>query len=193
MQSRGKALKLTAVAVLVVVSLTGFSDGRGRGGSSGGGSGGKGGGGGCSSSSSSQNHSSSSGRKSDAGSGGGSHRYGNGYGYGNSHHNGNDEESNGGSGGNHSSSLRDATVKLLGCASKKTPYATVEVTNPNAVDGVFTVTVVFEKSAGAKGISRSRQVEVAADDTATARVPLNSTGRAPRITGCTPAALAPAR
>lgn len=54
MKPRGNTLKLTAVAALVVLTLTGFSTGRGHGGSGDGG-----GGGGCSSSG--QNHDSSSG------------------------------------------------------------------------------------------------------------------------------------
>ena len=107
MNSRGNTLKLTAVSALVVLTLTGFSTGRSSGGSGDGG-------GGCSSSS--QNHDSSSSHRDDdddydAGSGG-----------------------TGGSGGNASTSLRDATVELVTCASQKTPYATVEVTNPNARD-----------------------------------------------------------
>lgn len=188
MNPRGNTLKLTAVSALVVLSLTGFSTGRGHGGSGDGG-------GGCSSSS--QNHDSSS------GSSGGSHRYDDDddddyYGNGNGNHYDNDyDEGSSGSGGssssgNGSSSLQDATVELLSCASKKAPYATVEVTNPNAVTGVFTVTVVFEDASGAKVVSRSQRVEVAGDDTATARVDIDDTGRAPRITDCAPEPLAPA-
>ncbi|WP_081241312.1 hypothetical protein [Streptomyces viridosporus] len=186
MNPRGNTLKLTAVSALVVLGLTGFSTGRGHGGSGDGG-----GGGGCSSSS--QNHDSSS------GSSGGSHRYDDdddddAYDYGNGSDY--DEGSNGSGGssgsGNGSSSLQDATVELLSCASKKAPYATVEVTNPNAVAGVFTVTVVFENASGAKVVSRSQRVEVAGDDTATARVDVDDTGRAPRITDCALEPLAPA-
>ncbi|MGW5972627.1 hypothetical protein [Streptomyces sp. NPDC055186] len=186
MQSRGNALKLTAVATLVVLALTGFSTGRSRGG------GGKGGGGGgCSSSS--QDHDSS--RKS----GGGSHRdrydddeygYGDHYGSssGSSGSNGTDT-----GGGSPSSSLQDATVELLSCASKKAPYATVRVTNPNAVDGVFSVVVDFEDRAGRAVASSAQQVTVAADGTTTARVKVGGDRRrAARVSVCDPDRYAPA-
>ncbi|WP_309062260.1 hypothetical protein [Streptomyces sp.] len=178
MKPRGNTLKLTAVAALVVLTLTGFSTGRGHGGSGDGG-----GGGGCSSSG--QNHDSSS------GSGGGSsrdddHDYD--YDAGSSSSGG----SGSGSGGSSSSSPRDATVELLSCASKKAPYATVEVTNPHTVDGVFTVTVVFENAAGAEVVSRSQDVDVPGNGTATVRVNVDDPKRAPRITGCDPDPLAPA-
>ena len=180
MKPRGNTLELTAVAALVVLTLTGFSTGRGHGGSGDGG-----GGGGCSSSG--QNHDSSS------GSGGGSsrdddHDYDYDYDAGSSSSGG----SGSGSGGSSSSSPRDATVELLSCASKKAPYATVEVTNPHTVDGVFTVTVVFENAAGAEVVSRSQDVDVPGNGTATVRVNVDDPKRAPRITGCDPDPLAPA-
>ncbi|MGW5211265.1 hypothetical protein ACWEQO_08650 [Streptomyces sp. NPDC004051] len=180
MQSRGNALKLTAVATLVVLALTGFSTGRGRGG------GGKGGGGGGGCSSSSQDHDSS--RKS----GGGSHRdrYDDDeYGYGD--HYGNNGTGTGG--GSPSSSLQDATVELLSCASKKAPYATVRVTNPNSVDGVFSVVVDFEDRAGRAVTSSAQQVTVAADGTTTARVKVGGDRRrAARVSVCDPDRYAPA-
>ncbi|MGY3202382.1 hypothetical protein [Streptomyces sp. TE5632] len=193
MQSRGNTLKLTAVAALVVLTLTGFSTGRGHGRGGGGGDGG----GGCSSSS--QNHDSS------PKSGGGSHRdddddddYYDGYydnNYDNNYDSGTDTGggSTGGSSGSSSSSLRDATVELLSCASKTVPYATVRVTNPNAVDGVFTVTVDFEDRAGRTVASPVQRVAVAADDTATARVKVGGDRkRAARVSACDPDPYAPA-
>lgn len=178
MQSRGNALRLTAVAALVVLTLTGFSTGRGRGGGDGGG------GGGCSSSS--QDHDSS--RKS----GGGSHRdYDDDDDDDNNYGNGTDTGSS--SGGSPSSSLRDATVELLSCASKKAPYATVRVTNPNTVDGVFSVVVDFEDRAGRAVASSAQQVAVAADDTATARVKVGGDRRrVARVSVCDPDLYAPA-
>ncbi|MFD6324174.1 hypothetical protein ACFWOL_15190 [Streptomyces sp. NPDC058442] len=176
MQSRGNALKLTAVAALVVLTLTGFSTGRGRGGGDGGG--------GCSSSS--QDHDSS--RKS----GGGSHRDHDDDDYDDNNY-GNGTDTGGSSGGSPSSSLRDATVELLSCASKKAPYATVRVTNPNTVDGVFSVVVDFEDRAGRAVASSAQQVAVAADDTATARVKVDGDRRrAARVSVCDPDLYAPA-
>lgn len=180
MQSRGNALKLTAVAALVVLTLTGFSTGRGRGGGDGGG------GGGCSSSS--QDHDSS--RKS----GGGSHRDYDDDDYDDNNYGNGSDTGGSSSGGSPSSSLRDATVELLSCASKKAPYATVRVTNPNSVDGVFSVVVDFEDRAGRAVASSAQQVAVAADDTATARVKVGGDRRrAARVSVCDPDLYAPDR
>ncbi|MFE9774026.1 hypothetical protein ACFYOV_20605 [Streptomyces sp. NPDC005931] len=165
MQSRGNALKLTAVAALVVLSLTGFSTGRGGTGGSG-----DGGGGGCSSSS--QNHDSSS------GSGGGSHRDDD---YDDSGSAGSGGGSDGGADG---STLRAATVELVACASPRTPYATVEVTNPNTTEGVFAVTVTFLDKAGARVATRLEEIPVPAGDTVTAEVNLADPQQAARITRC---------
>ncbi|MGW0814241.1 hypothetical protein ACWD00_13485 [Streptomyces viridiviolaceus] len=109
MTTRGRAIRYTAVAALVVLTPTGFSTGRGHG------SGDGEGGGGCSSSS--QDHDSSS------STGGGS--------YGDHDYDDDDHGSGGGDGGNSTPSLQDATVELVSCATQEKPYAIVEVTNPN--------------------------------------------------------------
>ncbi|MGY1398687.1 hypothetical protein ACW69H_14975 [Streptomyces sp. SS10] len=163
MTSRGKTLRLAAVSTLVVLALTGFSTGRGHGGSSG-----DGGGGGCSSSS--QNHDSSS---------GGSHRdyddddYDDDYG------------SSGGSGGSEASMSPDAaTVTLVDCASEETPYATVEVTNTDTVDGTFSVTVVFRDAAGEELARGTEEVSVPAGGTTPVRIPVNDAESVPLIEEC---------
>ncbi|MFF0107794.1 hypothetical protein [Streptomyces hirsutus] len=175
MRSRGNTLKLTAVATLVVLALTGFSTGRGHGGGSGGGDGG-----GCSSSSQNQGSSSTS--------GGGSHRDYDDDDYDDDEYGDYDDAGGGntrGSGGSASASLQDATTELLSCASDKTRYATVRVTNPNAVDGVFLVTLAFEDSTGHTLSTRSQRVAVTADGTATTRVQVDGTSkRASRIPVC---------
>ncbi|WP_345008988.1 hypothetical protein [Streptomyces shaanxiensis] len=132
MQRRGHILKLTAVSVLVVMALTGFSSkGRGHGGSDGDSSGG--GGGGCSSSSQDHDSTSSSGGTS-----------------GSTYDDYDDDDYAGTSGGSGdysptptSSPAQDATVELVTCTSVRQPYATVTVTNPNAESEFFTVTVDF--------------------------------------------------
>ncbi|MFI2509416.1 hypothetical protein [Streptomyces sp. NPDC018972] len=170
MNPRGNTLKLTVVSALVVLTLTGFSTGRG------GGSGGDGSGGGCSSSD--QNHDSSS------SSGGGSHR---------DHDDDDDHDTSGGGGsGDASASVQDATVELVTCASEASPYATVEVTNPNATDGVFTVTVIFEDTAGAEVAARTQDVDVPANDTATVRVDVGDGTDVTRVAECDPGLYAPA-
>ncbi|WSB54873.1 hypothetical protein OIE90_14155 [Streptomyces cellulosae] len=175
MTSRGKTLKLTAVSALVVLTLTGFSTGRGHGGSSGHHDGDSGGGG-CSSSS--QNHDSSS---------GGSHRdyddddYDDDYG------------SSGGSGGSEASMSPDAaTVTLVECASEQTPYATVEVTNDDTVDGRFSVTVVFKDAAGEELTRGTEEVLVPAGETTTAEVPVDDETSLPQIDECELDSYAPA-
>ncbi|GAA0189496.1 hypothetical protein OG986_14135 [Streptomyces cellulosae] len=175
MTSRGKTLKLTAVSALVVLTLTGFSTGRGHGGSSGHHDGDSGGGG-CSSSS--QNHDSSS---------GGSHRdyddddYDDDYG------------SSGGSGGSEASMSPDAaTVTLVECVSEQTPYATVEVTNDDTVDGTFSVTVVFKDAAGEELTRGTEEVLVPAGETTTAEVPVDDETSLPQIDECELDSYAPA-
>ncbi|MER6818629.1 hypothetical protein ABT316_03565 [Streptomyces cellulosae] len=176
MTSRGKTLKLTAVSALVVLTLTGFSTGRGHGGSSGHHDGDSGGGG-CSSSS--QNHDSSS----------GSHRdydddddYDDEYGSGSS-----------GSGGSEASPSPDAaTVTLVDCASEQTPYATVEVTNDDTVDGTFSVTVVFKDAAGEELTRGTEEVLVPAGETTTAEVPVDDETSLPQIDECELDSYAPA-
>ncbi|MEV5421801.1 hypothetical protein AB0K85_03195 [Streptomyces cellulosae] len=170
MTSRGKTLKLTAVSALVVLTLTGFSTGRGHGGSSGHHDGDSSGGG-CSSSS--QNHDSSS----------GSHRdYDDEYGSGSS-----------GSGGSEASPSPDAaTVTLVDCASEQTPYATVEVTNDDTVDGTFSVTVVFKDAAGEELTRGTEEVLVPAGETTTAEVPVDDETSLPQIDECELDSYAPA-
>lgn len=176
MTSRGKTLKLTAVSALVVLALTGFSTGRGHGGSSGHHDGDSSGGG-CSSSS--QNHDSSS----------GSHRdydddddYDDEYGSGSS-----------GSGGSEASPSPDAaTVTLVECASEQTPYATVEVTNDDTLDGTFSVTVVFKDAAGEELTRGTEEVLVPAGETTTAEVPVDDETSLPQIDECELDSYAPA-
>ncbi|WP_028960679.1 hypothetical protein [Streptomyces sp. UNC401CLCol] len=177
MTSRGKTLKLTAVSALVVLTLTGFSTGRGHGGSSGHHDGDSGGG--CSSSS--QNHDSSS---------GGSHRD-----YDDDDYDDYDDDygSSGGPGGSEASMSPDAaTVTLVECASEQTPYATVEVTNDDTVDGTFSVTVVFNDAAGEELTRGTEEVLVPAGETTTAEVPVDDETSLPQIDECELDSYAPA-
>ncbi|MEU0911239.1 hypothetical protein [Streptomyces althioticus] len=170
MTSRGKTLRLTAVSALVVLALTGFSTGRGHGGTSGGDH--DGGGGGCSSSS--QNHDSSS----------GSHR---------DYDDDDDYGSSSGSGGSEASMSPDAaTVTLVDCASEETPYATVEVTNTDTVDGIFSVTVVFKDAAGEELTRGTEEVSVPAGETTAARVPVDDEASVPLVDECELDSYAPA-
>ncbi|MFB8777001.1 hypothetical protein [Streptomyces broussonetiae] len=157
MQIRGSALKLTAVSALVVLTLTGFSTGRGHGSSGGDGDSG---GGGCSSSGQDHDSSSSVGKHDDdddydydgGGSGGG--------------------DASGGSA--ETAALNAATVELVGCATPEQPYATVEVTNPNTTDGVFTVSLTFEDATGTGIIAQHQAIDVPALDTVTVQIDLGS-------------------
>ncbi|CAL9490600.1 hypothetical protein SUDANB176_03239 [Streptomyces sp. enrichment culture] len=165
------------MSALVVLTLTGFSTGRGHGGGDG-----DGGGGGCSSSG--QNHDSSS------GSGSGSHQDDDDYDYDGPGVDGSDSGSGSGSGGNQSS-LEAATVELISCATEETPQATVEVTNPNAVEGTFTVTVDFLDTDGVRVTSGDEQIAVPANGTATVQVPVGDSEQVPQITDCDLDPLAP--
>ena len=46
------------------------------------------------------------------------------------------------------SALRDGTAVLVSCATKATPYATVEVTNPNSRQAAFEVEFAFGDASG---------------------------------------------
>ncbi|MEU1461293.1 hypothetical protein ABZ467_11510 [Streptomyces sp. NPDC005727] len=158
MRRSGHTLRLTAVSALVVLALTGFTGRHGHSHSH------SGGGGGCSSSSQDHDSSSSVGK---AGSGG-YHDY--------------DDDDYGTSGstsggGTYSTpsptpSLRAAKAKLLSCATEKAQYATVEVTNPNAVEGDFTVRVEFDDKRGTAVTDNTTTVTVPAKGTARAEVKL---------------------
>ncbi len=188
MQIRGRRLRYTAVLVLVVLALTGFSTGRGRGGSHGhGGSGG----GGCSSSS--QDHDSSRSSTSGGGYGGGSHDsddddyYGNsggsgggGSSYTRRPHYGSTPTSSSGSG----KALQDGTAKLVSCATPARPYATVEVGNPNGRKAAFSVSVTFEDAQDLTVVTRYADVTVPARGTATVDVRVGGTGLVDSVDHC---------
>lgn len=158
MHLRGRRLKFTAVAVLVVLSLTGFSSGRhGHGRKSDGGSGG-----GCSSSS--QNHDSSSSTTS----GGGTYHDYDDDDYDDSY----DDASADPTDGDYST-VEDAEVELVTCATRDAPYATIEVTNPNAKDGTFYASVTFKDANGDTLDEQGVEVRVSWKSVATAKVELS--------------------
>ncbi|MCE0446922.1 hypothetical protein [Streptomyces tricolor] len=163
-------LRLTAVSVLVVLALTGFK-GRGHGHS-----GGDGGGGGCSSSG--QDHDSSSSTSSGGGYGSGTHHDYDDDDYG-------DDSSGGSSGGSSASGHEDGTARLVSCATVRHPYATVEVTNPNAATSTFDVHLVFEDADDMTVNGTIEEVTVPANGTRTVRVPVdNAEESAPQVDHC---------
>ncbi|PZG81731.1 hypothetical protein C1I97_35655 [Streptomyces sp. NTH33] len=188
MQSRGRTLRFAVVSASVVLCLTGFTTGRGHGHGHHGGSGGSssGGGGGCSSSS--QDHDSSS-----SSSGGGVYKDdGQGDSYGGSGSNrdrydgDNDDSYGSGSGsGTSEPDSQNVMVKLLSCATKKKPYATVEVTSLNATtEGRFAVTVSFRDARGIKIVSAVEEADVPANGKVTVRVPVPGRDRIARVDHC---------
>ncbi|MET9013592.1 hypothetical protein ABZX74_22115 [Streptomyces olivaceoviridis] len=173
MHRRGHMLRLTAVSALVVLALTGFSSrGHGHGG-------GHGGGGGCSSSS--QDHDSSSSTSSGGGYGSGTHRDYDDYdddSYG-------DGTSGSSSGGSTPSGHQDGTARLVSCATVKKPYATIEVTNPNATKSSFDVHITFEDADDMTVNGTIKEVDVPAHGTKTVRVPVdNAKESAPEVDHC---------
>ncbi|WP_062645380.1 hypothetical protein [Streptomyces maremycinicus] len=179
MDRRGQKLRFTAVAAIVVLALTGFSTSKGHGR---GGGHGDGGGGGCSSSGQNHDGSSSSGGTS-----------------GSTYHDYDDDDdytddTSGGSGSSDTSTTQaDATVELTACATPSEAYATVEVTNPNATGGYFTVTVDFLDAGSRRVEERSEEAYVAGNDTTTVQVDLSAPGVAARVDHCDPQQYAPAR
>ncbi|MEU1002056.1 hypothetical protein [Streptomyces tibetensis] len=196
MQTRGRRLRFTAVLVLVVLALTGFSSGRGRGGSHGHRGGGSGGG--CSSSS--QDHDSS---RSSTSSGG---AYGSGGSSGGSYRSDDDDDYSGSSSSSGGSSytrrpgygstptsssgsgsrkaLKDGTARLVSCASPAAPYATVEVSNPNGRKADFSVSVTFEDDRGITVVSRYGDVTVPANGRATVDVRVGGSGLVDSVDHC---------
>ncbi|MEV3857488.1 hypothetical protein AB0J38_24550 [Streptomyces sp. NPDC050095] len=167
-----RGIRLTAVAVLLGLALTGFTTGRhGRGHSSGGG-------GGCSSSS--QNHDSSSGSSNSSTSGGSS----------GSTYDDDDDDSYTSSGGSgytrrpgyrstpsssatgSGSSTREGTARLITCADAKKRYATVEVSNPNGKSVRFDVHVSFVAADGSTVNALFHEVKVPAKGKVTTKVPV---------------------
>lgn len=176
MDRRGHRLRFAAVAVCVVLALTGFSTGRGHGHSSHGHSGG-----GCSSSG--QDHDSSS---SSGGTSGSRYRdYDDDDDY--------TDDTSGGSGSSSSSAaLQDATVQLEECATPGRAYATVRVDNPNATDAHFTVTVDFLDAGSDRLEEAHEDVYVAGNGTTTVQVDLSVPGAAAKVDHCNPEPYAPA-
>ncbi|MBU6534362.1 hypothetical protein ACFUIW_12780 [Streptomyces sp. NPDC057245] len=166
MTTRGRALRLTAISTLVVLSLTGFSTsrhGHGHGGD---------GGGGCSSSS--QDHDSSS----STSGGGDAYKDDDDY-YGTGRHDYDDDsyddDDTGGGGSDSTATPQPATVELLTCATKSAPYATVEITNPNAREYTFPVTVLFKDTAGTTTADNREETTVPPGGTKKLRIPLDTT------------------
>ncbi|MFG2120733.1 hypothetical protein [Streptomyces sp. NPDC048710] len=155
MKTRGRTLKFTAALMFVVLALTGFSSGHSRG------RGhhyksGHSSGGGCSSSH--QDHDDTSPSYDDS-----------------------DDDSDGGGNGY----IEAATVKLVSCATRKKPYATVEVTNPNDTSATFSVTVYYKDKRSKFIDYDDLDVTVPANGRQTARIPFNKAYFA-RLDHCEP-------
>ncbi|MEW2077119.1 MULTISPECIES: hypothetical protein [unclassified Streptomyces] len=167
MYMQGRRLRLTAVSVMVVLALTGFSSGRDQGNSSQDSSGE----GGCSSSS--QDHDGSTPGGSDPlGSSSSSPS-------GDSYDSGTSNTSGGGSqptptvspSSSPAPPLKDGTAVLVRCASMEDPYATVEIRNPNGRDAVLNVKVSFADKHGYTLLDTGSQISVPAKGKTTYRVP----------------------
>lgn len=168
MHLRGRRLKFTAVLGFVVLSLTGFT-GHGHGHYSRSHGSHSSHGGGCSSSA--QDHDTST----------SSHR--------NTYYDDDDynSSSSSSSGSTYStpSGHQDGTARLVSCATVKHPYATVEVTNPNAVRSGFDVHITFEDKDSLTVDGTIQKVTVPANGTKTVRVPVeNAKESAPKVDHC---------
>ncbi|MGW7044942.1 hypothetical protein ACWGDT_19945 [Streptomyces avermitilis] len=204
MYTRGRTLKFAAVLTMVVLALTGFSRGR-----HGGSHGGHGSGGGCSSSS--QNHDSSSSSTSGGGSyssgsttsgSGSDDSYDDSYGDSDDDAYSSSSSSSSSSGGStynrrptHRSTptsssggddepLKDGTARVVSCATKKAPYATVEVKNPNARKGTFWITVTFKDKDGLEIVDHYADVRVPAKGKATVDVEVGGAGLVDYVDHC---------
>ncbi|WP_230195425.1 hypothetical protein [Streptomyces coriariae] len=181
MEQRGRKLRFAAVAVCVVLALTGFSTSKGHGRSH------SGGGGGCSSSG--QNHDSSSSTSGSTSSGSSGSTY---HDYDDDDDYADDTYGDGGSSST-STAQKDATVELIDCATPSEAYATVEVANPNATGGYFTVTVDFLDAGSGRLEEQSEEAYVSGNDTTTVQVDLSAPAVAAKVDHCVPEPYAPAR
>ncbi|GHF79023.1 hypothetical protein [Streptomyces griseosporeus] len=64
---------------------------------------------------------------------------------------------------------QDAIVTLVSCASKKRPYATVQLHNPNDQDGTFDLTISFLDAKGRLLDAETDDVDVPANETVTVK------------------------
>ncbi|WNM35923.1 hypothetical protein RKE30_39025 [Streptomyces sp. Li-HN-5-11] len=176
MRIRGRRLRFTAAVAIVMLALTGFSRSHGHSRHSSH----TGGGGGCSSSR--QDHdtsssSSSSSRSSSSGSGG---SYGSGYNRRPTH-----RPTSTPSGGTASQGLSPGTARLVSCATKQAPYATVEVRNPNSRKVTFSVTVDFMGAGTVPLEVHVQTVSVPAEGRNTVKVRLDDTHHVDQLDHCT--------
>ncbi|MFA3839235.1 hypothetical protein [Streptomyces aureus] len=168
-----RGLKLTALAAVVVLALTGFSTGRGHGSSkSRGHSSSSSSGGGCSSSK--QNHSGSSSSTTggssyddDDDSYGSSGSGSSGYTSGGSSYNRRPTRTPSTSGSGRSA---DITAKVLTCAGKDSAYASVELRNRGSRDGRYNLTLHFQDASDITVIDGTTSVTVPANGTKIAKV-----------------------
>ncbi|MEU8589144.1 hypothetical protein AB0C59_19385 [Streptomyces sp. NPDC048664] len=172
---RGSGLRFTAVTVMVVLALTGFSHGH-HGSHSSHGHGGSGGG--CSSSHQDHDSYSSSGS---GGSGGGSSSYRR-----PRYRTTPASRPSASASASAYGSPAAGTVKLVSCASEGKPYATVQVTNPGGRANEFVVRVDFEDRAGTRLATNTARVTAPAGGTALAKVAV-APGLAREIAHCVPA------
>ncbi|MFE9307754.1 hypothetical protein ACFYM5_08630 [Streptomyces sp. NPDC006706] len=172
MQTRGRRITFAVVSAVVVLALTGFSQGHGHGQGRSRHSGG--GGGGCSNSNQDHDSSTSSGSYGDSDDDGGNSGTGGTY----NRRPGYRSTPASPSGTGRSRDLRDATVRLISCATRKKPYATVEITNPNDSKADFQAWVTFYDTGGTQLLKNSSPVvPVPAKGKATTEVPLGEAFR----------------
>ncbi|MER7204360.1 hypothetical protein CG723_26635 [Streptomyces sp. CB01635] len=167
-----RGLKLTALAAVVVLALTGFSTGRGHGSGKSRGHSSSSSGGGCSSSK--QNHSGSSSSTTggssyddDDDSYGSSSSGSSGYTSGGSSYNRRPTRTPSTSGSGRSA---DITAKVLKCAGKDSPYASVELRNRGGRQGRYNLTIHFQDASDITVIDGSTSVTVPANGTKVAKV-----------------------
>ncbi|MBC2907212.1 hypothetical protein [Streptomyces cupreus] len=147
--------KLKFTAVTALVVLALTGFSSGRG--HGGGSGDGDSGGGCSSSS--QNHDSSTSRH-------------------------DDDDDSGSSGSGSAEATQDATVELVSCATEESPYATVEVTNPNGTSADVTVVVHFLDARSSVVDMQTVDELVPANETVQVQLDLTDAAKATQVDHC---------
>ncbi|MBV2357737.1 hypothetical protein KUM39_25840 [Streptomyces sp. J2-1] len=175
MTQRGRGLRFTAVLLMVMLALTGFSrHGHHR-------SHGSGGGGGCSNSRQDQDSSHSSSSSSSSSSTSSSWSGGGAYTRGPTHR---PTDTATATGRSTAGALRDGSARLLSCATATRP-ASVEISNPNSRTARLRSSVTFYDATGARlATARTATVAVPARGRETLSVPVAS-DVASRVDHCT--------
>ncbi|WP_328872088.1 hypothetical protein OHT76_19310 [Streptomyces sp. NBC_00287] len=95
-----------------------------------------------------------------------------------------DDDDSGSSGSGSADVAQESTVELVSCATADSPYATVEVTNPNSTSDTVTVVVTFLDAQSSVVDMQTVDEVVPANDTVQVQVDLTDAAAAANVDHC---------